>query len=148
MIDNPAAYVQANLVGFGHILEGAATTEWSILSTPAAVRCMAATRACRFRTLCVDHPVSLYAASKKANELMAHTYSHLYGLQPELALFHRIWPVGPPRYGAVPLHKAMLEGKPIQVFNNGQMVRDFTLSTTSLRARCGCSRSPRRRISL
>jgi UDP-glucuronate 4-epimerase len=75
----------------------------------------------------VDHPVSLYAASKKANELMAHTYSHLYGLAATGLRFFTVYgPWGRPDMALFLFTKAMLEGKPIQVFNNGQMVRDFT----------------------
>jgi len=75
----------------------------------------------------VDHPVSLYAASKKANELMAHTYSHLYGLPATGLRFFTVYgPWGRPDMALFLFTKAMLEGKPIQVFNNGEMVRDFT----------------------
>ena len=75
----------------------------------------------------VDHPVSLYAASKKANELMAHTYSHLYNLPATGLRFFTVYgPWGRPDMALFLFTKAMLERKPIQVFNNGQMVRDFT----------------------
>ena len=75
----------------------------------------------------VDHPVSLYAASKKANELMAHTYSHLYGLPATGLRFFTVYgPWGRPDMALFLFTKAMLEGKPIKVFNNGDMVRDFT----------------------
>ena len=75
----------------------------------------------------VDHPVSLYAASKKANELMAHTYSHLYGLPATGLRFFTVYgPWGRPDMALFLFTKAMLEGRPIQVFNNGQMTRDFT----------------------
>jgi len=75
----------------------------------------------------VDHPVSLYAASKKANELMAHTYSHLYGLPATGLRFFTVYgPWGRPDMALFLFTKAMLAGEPIQVFNNGRMVRDFT----------------------
>ena len=75
----------------------------------------------------VDHPVSLYAASKKANELMAHTYSHLYGLPATGLRFFTVYgPWGRPDMALFLFTKAILAGEPIQVFNNGQMVRDFT----------------------
>jgi UDP-glucuronate 4-epimerase len=75
----------------------------------------------------VDHPVSLYAASKKANELMAHTYSHLYGLPATGLRFFTVYgPWGRPDMALFLFTKAMLAGEPIQVFNKGQMVRDFT----------------------
>ena len=75
----------------------------------------------------VDHPVSLYAASKKANELMAHSYSHLYGLPATGLRFFTVYgPWGRPDMALFLFTKAILAGEPIQVFNNGQMVRDFT----------------------
>lgn len=75
----------------------------------------------------VDHPVSLYAATKKTNELMAHTYSHLFGLPATGLRFFTVYgPWGRPDMALFLFTKAMLEGMPIQVFNNGQMVRDFT----------------------
>ena len=75
----------------------------------------------------VDHPVSLYAASKKANELMAHTYSHLYGLPSTGLRFFTVYgPWGRPDMALFLFTKAMLKGEPIQIFNNGEMVRDFT----------------------
>ena len=99
----------------------------SIWFMPAAVRCTAAIRACRFEHHSVDHPVSLYAASKKANELMAHTYSHLYGLPATGLRFFTVYgPWGRPDMALFLFTKAMLEGKPIKVFNKGEMVRDFT----------------------
>ena len=75
----------------------------------------------------VDHPVSLYAATKKANELMAHTYSHLYGMPTTGLRFFTVYgPWGRPDMALFLFTKAMLECRPIQIFNNGQMVRDFT----------------------
>jgi UDP-glucuronate 4-epimerase len=74
----------------------------------------------------VDQPVSLYAASKRANELMAHSYAHLYGLNHRPALLHGLRTLGPARHGAVQVHPAMLEGRPIEVYNHGRMARDFT----------------------
>ncbi|VCW29751.1 UDP-N-acetylglucosamine 4-epimerase [Klebsiella pneumoniae] len=74
----------------------------------------------------VDHPVSLYAATKKANELMAHTYSHLYGIPTTGLLLYRLWSVGRPDMALFKFTKAMLEGKSIDVYNYGKMKRDFT----------------------
>ena len=125
-IDNPAAYIEPTWWGSVTSWKGAATTEWSILSRQQH-RCMAATRVPFSEQHSVDHPVSLYAASKKANELMAHTYSHLYGLPATGLRFFTVYgPWGRPDMALFLFTKAMLEGKPIQVFNNGQMVRDFT----------------------
>lgn len=127
-IDNPSAYIQANLVGFGHILEGCRHhgVEHLVYASSSSVY-GGNTRMPFSEQHSVDHPVSLYAASKKANELMAHTYSHLYGLPATGLRFFTVYgPWGRPDMALFLFTKAMLEGKPIQVFNNGQMVRDFT----------------------
>ena len=127
-IENPAAYIQANLVGFGHILEGCRHhgVEHLVYASSSSVY-GGNTRMPFSEQQSVDHPVSLYAASKKANELMAHTYSHLYGLPATGLRFFTVYgPWGRPDMALFLFTKAMLEGKPIQVFNNGQMVRDFT----------------------
>jgi UDP-glucuronate 4-epimerase len=127
-IENPAAYIQANLVGFGHILEGCRHhgIEHLVYASSSSVY-GGNTRMPFSEQHSVDHPVSLYAASKKANELMAHTYSHLYGLPATGLRFFTVYgPWGRPDMALFLFTKAMLEGKPIEVFNNGQMVRDFT----------------------
>ena len=127
-IENPSAYIQANLVGFGHILEGCRHhgVEHLVYASSSSVY-GGNTRMPFSEQHSVDHPVSLYAASKKANELMAHTYSHLYGLPATGLRFFTVYgPWGRPDMALFLFTKAMLEGKPIQVFNNGQMVRDFT----------------------
>ena len=127
-IENPAAYIQANLVGFGHILEGCRHhgIEHLLYASSSSVY-GGNTRMPFSEQHSVDHPVSLYAASKKANELMAHTYSHLYGLPATGLRFFTVYgPWGRPDMALFLFTKAMLEGKPIEVFNNGQMVRDFT----------------------
>ena len=127
-IENPSAYIQANLVGFGHILEGCRHNGVeNLLYASSSSVYGGNTRLPFSEQQGVDHPVSLYAASKKANELMAHTYSHLYG-QPATGLrFFTVYgPWGRPDMALFLFTKAMLAGEPIQVFNNGQMVRDFT----------------------
>jgi len=127
-IENPAAYIQANLVGFGHVLEGCRHhgVEHLVYASSSSVY-GGNTRMPFSEQQSVDHPVSLYAASKKANELMAHTYSHLYGLPATGLRFFTVYgPWGRPDMALFLFTKAMLDGKPIQVFNNGQMVRDFT----------------------
>ena len=127
-IENPAAYIQANLVGFGHILEGCRHhgVEHLVYASSSSVY-GGNTRMPFSEQHSVDHPVSLYAASKKANELMAHTYSHLYGLPATGLRFFTVYgPWGRPDMALFLFTKAMLEGKPIKVFNNGKMVRDFT----------------------
>jgi UDP-glucuronate 4-epimerase len=127
-IENPAAYIQANLVGFGHILEGCRhhRVEHLVYASSSSVY-GGNTRMPFSEQHSVDHPVSLYAASKKANELMAHTYSHLYGLPATGLRFFTVYgPWGRPDMALFLFTKSMLAGEPIQVFNNGEMVRDFT----------------------
>ena len=127
-LENPAAYIQANLVGFGHILEGCRHhgVEHLVYASSSSVY-GGNTRLPFSEQQGVDHPVSLYAASKKANELMAHTYSHLFGLPATGLRFFTVYgPWGRPDMALFLFTRAMLEGRPIQVFNHGQMVRDFT----------------------
>jgi len=127
-IENPAAYIQANLVGFGHILEGCRHHGVAHLVYASSSSVYGGNTSLPFREEhSVDHPVSLYAASKKANELMAHTYSHLYGLPATGLRFFTVYgPWGRPDMALFLFTRAMLEGRPIQVFNHGRMVRDFT----------------------
>lgn len=127
-IENPSAYISSNLVGFGHVLEGCRHhgVEHLIYASSSSVY-GGNTQLPFTEHQAVDHPVSLYAASKKANELMAHTYSHLYGLPATGLRFFTVYgPWGRPDMALFLFTKAMLEGQPIQVFNNGEMVRDFT----------------------
>ncbi|MFM8525479.1 MAG: NAD-dependent epimerase [Cyanobacteriota bacterium] len=127
-LENPAAYIQSNLVGFGHILEGCRHhgVEHLVYASSSSVYGGNARLPFSERHT-VDHPVSLYAASKKANELMAHTYSHLYGLPATGLRFFTVYgPWGRPDMALFLFTRAMLEGRPIEVFNNGEMVRDFT----------------------
>jgi len=127
-IENPSAYIQANLVGFGHILEGCRRhdVEHLVYASSSSVY-GGNTRMPFSEQHSVDHPVSLYAASKKANELMAHTYSHLYGLPTTGLRFFTVYgPWGRPDMALFLFTKAIIEGKPIKVFNYGEMVRDFT----------------------
>ncbi len=127
-IENPSAYIQANLVGFGHILEGCRHhgVQHLVYASSSSVY-GGNTRLPFSEHQGVDHPVSLYAASKKANELMAHTYSNLYGLPTSGLRFFTVYgPWGRPDMALFLFTRAMLAGEPIQVFNHGQMVRDFT----------------------
>lgn len=127
-IENPAAYIQANLVGFGHILEGCRHHGIDHLVYASSSSVYGGNTNLPFSEhQGVDHPVSLYAASKKANELMAHTYSHLYGLPATGLRFFTVYgPWGRPDMALFLFTKAILAREPIQVFNHGQMVRDFT----------------------
>jgi len=127
-IENPAAYIQSNLVGFGHILEGCRHHGVQNLLYASSSSVYGGNTNLPFAEhQSVDHPVSLYAASKKANELMAHTYSHLYGLPATGLRFFTVYgPWGRPDMALFLFTRAMLAGEAIQVYNNGQMVRDFT----------------------
>ena len=127
-LENPAAYIQSNLVGFGHLLEGCRHygTENLVYASSSSV--YGGNRNLPFNEQQpVNHPVSLYAASKKANELMAHTYSHLYGLPATGLRFFTVYgPWGRPDMAPMLFARAILAGEPIKVFNHGKMQRDFT----------------------
>jgi UDP-glucuronate 4-epimerase len=127
-IQNPAAYIQSNLVGFGHVLEGCRHQGVAHLVYASSSSVYGGNRNLPFREQQpVNHPVSLYAATKKANELMAHTYSHLYGLPATGLRFFTVYgPWGRPDMAPMLFAKAILDGQPIRVFNRGQMRRDFT----------------------
>ena len=127
-IENPSAYIDANLVGFGNILEGCRHTGVGHLVFASSSSVYGANTKLPFSEHDnVDHPVSLYAASKKANELMAHSYAHLYGLPCTGLRFFTVYgPWGRPDMALFKFTKGILEGAPIPVFNRGQMVRDFT----------------------
>jgi UDP-glucuronate 4-epimerase len=127
-VENPSAYIQSNLVGFGHVLEGCrhGQVEHLVYASSSSVY-GGNTRLPFSEHQGVDHPVSLYAASKKANELMAHTYSHLFQVPATGLRFFTVYgPWGRPDMALFLFTKAMLAGEPIKLFNNGQMVRDFT----------------------
>lgn len=125
---NPHAYVESNLVGFVNILEGCRHHGVKHLVFASSSSVYGANTNMPFSVHDnVDHPVSLYAASKKSNELMAHTYSHLYGLPCTGLRFFTVYgPWGRPDMALFLFTKAILEDKPIQVFNHGKMRRDFT----------------------
>ena len=127
-LKNPHTYVQSNLVGFVNILEGCRYHNVKHLVYASSSSVYGANTSIPFSVHDnVDHPVSLYAASKKANELMAHTYSHLYGLPTTGLRFFTVYgPWGRPDMALFLFTKAILEGKPIDVFNYGKMERDFT----------------------
>ncbi|KZR63795.1 MULTISPECIES: NAD-dependent epimerase [Prochlorococcus] len=127
-LENPAAYIQANLVGFGHILEGCRHHGVQHLVYASSSSVYGGNRNLPFHEQQpVNHPVSLYAATKKANELMAHTYSHLYGLPATGLRFFTVYgPWGRPDMAPMLFARAILAGEPIKVFNYGKMQRDFT----------------------
>ena len=127
-LTNPHAYIDANLVGFGNILEGCRHHGVKHLVFASSSSVYGANTKMPFSVHHnVDHPVSLYAATKKANELMAHTYSHLYGLPCTGLRFFTVYgPWGRPDMALFLFTRAILDGKPIKVFNHGKMKRDFT----------------------
>ena len=128
-IENPLAYIDSNIVGFAHILKVAAILALNIWSTLVAQVFAANTEMPFSIHQNVDHPLSLYAASKKTNELMAHTYSHLYSLPTTGLRFFTVYgPWGRPDMALFKFTKAIIDGDPIQVFNYGKHRRDFTLS--------------------
>lgn len=127
-IENPASYVDSNLVGFANILEGCRRSGVSHLVYASSSSVYGLNTVMPFSVRHnVDHPISLYAASKKANELMAHTYSYLYNLPVTGLRFFTVYgPWGRPDMALFLFTRAILENRPIKVFNNGNMQRDFT----------------------
>ena len=127
-LENPSAYIDANIVGFSNILEACRNNKIKNLIYASSSSVYGGNKKMPFsETDSVDHPVSLYAASKKANELMAHTYSHLYGLSAIGLRFFTVYgPWGRPDMALYLFTKAILEEKPIEIFNYGKMKRDFT----------------------
>jgi UDP-glucuronate 4-epimerase len=127
-LTNPHAYVDSNLVGFTNVLEGCRHGKVTHLVYASSSSVYGGNTKMPFSEHdSVDHPVSLYAATKKANELMAHTYSHLFGLPTTGLRFFTVYgPWGRPDMALFLFTKAILEGRAIDVFNNGQMFRDFT----------------------
>ena len=125
---NPQAYVDSNIVGFVNILEACRHNNVEHLAYASSSSVYGLNESMPFSTSDnIDHPVSLYAASKKSNELMAHTYSHLFGLPTTGLRFFTVYgPWGRPDMALFLFTKAILEGKPIDVFNHGKMKRDFT----------------------
>ncbi len=127
-LQNPQAYIDSNVVGFTNILEGCRHTQVQHLVYASSSSVYGGNTAMPFSEHdSVDHPVSLYAATKKANELMAHTYSHLFNLPTTGLRFFTVYgPWGRPDMALFLFTKAILDGQPINVFNHGKMKRDFT----------------------
>lgn len=125
---NPHAYIDANIVGFTNILEGCRHSGVKHLAYASSSSVYGGNTHMPFSEHHgVDHPVSLYAATKKANELMAHTYSHLFNLPTTGLRFFTVYgPWGRPDMALFLFTKAILAGEPIKVFNHGKMIRDFT----------------------
>lgn len=127
-IENPLAYINSNIVGFAHILEGCRHNKIDHLVYASSSSVYGSNTKMPFSIHDnVDHPLSLYAASKKANELMAHTYSHLYNLPTTGLRFFTVYgPWGRPDMALFKFTKAILDGEKISVFNYGKHRRDFT----------------------
>ncbi|MGL5344546.1 MAG: NAD-dependent epimerase [Plesiomonas sp.] len=127
-LEQPMEYVDSNLVGFANILEGCRHNKVKHLLYASSSSVYGLNRKMPFSTDdSVDHPISLYAATKKANELMAHTYSHLYDIPTTGLRFFTVYgPWGRPDMALFKFTKAMLAGEPIDVYNYGDMQRDFT----------------------
>jgi UDP-glucuronate 4-epimerase len=127
-LTNPHAYIDSNLQGFVNILEGCRHTQVEHLVYASSSSVYGGNTSLPFRESdSVDHPISLYAATKKANELMAHTYSHLFRLPTTGLRFFTVYgPWGRPDMALFLFTKAILDGCPIDVFNHGKMRRDFT----------------------
>ncbi len=125
---NPHAYIESNISGFMNILEGCRHNKVQHLVYASSSSVYGGNTKMPFAECdSVDHPVSMYAATKKANELMAHTYSHLFGLPTTGLRFFTVYgPWGRPDMALFLFTKAILEGRPIDVFNHGKMKRDFT----------------------
>jgi len=127
-LENPNAYVDSNLVGFVNILEGCRHSEVGhlVYASSSSVYGMNVKQPFSVEDR-VDHPISLYAATKKSNELMAHTYSHLFNIPTTGLRFFTVYgPYGRPDMAYYKFTKAIMNGEPIDVYNNGDMKRDFT----------------------
>ena len=127
-IENPNAYIQSNLVGFGNIIEACRQNNIEHLVYASSSSVYGGNTNMPFsEQKGVDHPISLYAATKKSNEVIAHSYSHLYNLPTTGLRFFTVYgPWGRPDMALFLFTKSILEGKPIKIFNNGKMIRDFT----------------------
>lgn len=127
-LENPQSYISSNVAGFTNVLELCRHHRIEHLVYASSSSVYGANTKTPFSVHdCVDHPVSLYAATKKANELLAHTYSHLYGLPTTGLRFFTVYgPWGRPDMAMMLFAKAIVEGRPIDVFNFGKMQRDFT----------------------
>ena len=127
-LENPGVYIDSNISGFLHVLEGCRHTNVGHLIYASSSSVYGANTQMPFSThRSVDHPLSLYAATKKSNELMAHSYSSLFKIPTTgLRFFSAYGPWGRPDMALFIFTRAILEGKPIDVFNNGKMKRDFT----------------------
>ena len=127
-LKNPSTYINSNIVGFGNILEICRTKKVKHLIYASSSSVYGGNKKLPFSEKhSVDHPISIYATTKKANELMAHTYSNLYNLPTTGLRFFTVYgPWGRPDMALFLFTKSIIENKPIKIFNNGKMIRDFT----------------------
>ena len=127
-IENPSAYIQSNLVGFSNLLEISKNFNIKHFVYASSSSVYGGNKNFPFKEdQSVDHPVSLYAATKKSNEIIAHSYSHLFGIPTTGIRFFTVYgPWGRPDMALFLFTKAIIQGKSIKVFNNGNMIRDFT----------------------
>tara|TARA_B100000989_G_C19531274_1_gene470064 strand:+ start:2744 stop:3769 length:1026 start_codon:yes stop_codon:yes gene_type:complete len=140
-IKNPKAYIESNLVGFANILEMCRNFKIEHLLYASSSSVYGANRNIPYHEdHQVNHPISLYAATKKSNELMAHSYSNLYSLKSTGLRFFTVYgPWGRPDMAPMIFAKSILSRKPIKIFNNGEMMRDFTFIDDIVKAVCKCS---------
>ncbi|OUL43878.1 capsular biosynthesis protein CpsI, partial [Prochlorococcus sp. HOT_208_60] len=143
-LENPSSYIKSNLVGFGNVLELCKEFEVKNLIYASSSSVYGSNRKLPFKeTDPVNHPVSLYAATKKSNELMAHTYSHLYNLPCTGLRFFTVYgPWGRPDMAPMIFTKSIMESKPINIFNFGKMSRDFTYIDDICEAIYKCTYKP------
>jgi UDP-glucuronate 4-epimerase len=143
-LDNPQSYIQSNVVAFANILEGCRQKQPSHLVYASSSSVYGANKKVPFAVEDpVDQPVSLYAATKRSNELLAYTYSHLYGLPTTgLRLFTVYGPWGRPDMAVYKFTRAMLSGEPIEMYNHGRMRRDFTYVDDVVAGVIQAARSP------
>ena len=136
---NPQAYVESNLIGFANVIEAARLGGVAHFVYASSSSVYGLNRKTPYSTHDnVDRPISLYAATKKSNELVAHAYSHLFGLPTTGLRFFTVYgPWGRPDMAYFLFTKAILEGRPVDVYNHGEMRRDFTYIDESSRALCG-----------
>src|SRR5208337_27943 len=127
-IENPRAYIEANVVGFLNVLEGCRVTRVGHLVFASSSSVYGLSQRTPFSEHAgADHPVSLYAATKRADEMMSHAYSHLYGIPCTGLRFFTVYgPWGRPDMAYYKFARAIVEGRPIELFNSGEMTRDFT----------------------
>ena len=127
-LENPRAYVEANIAGFLNVLEGCRAIRASHLVFASSSSVYGASRRIPFSEHeAADHPISLYAATKRSNELMAHSYSHLYGIPSTGLRFFTVYgPWGRPDMAYYKFARAIIDGKPIDLYNSGDLKRDFT----------------------